>query len=291
MTKHRNENGINEENILLLENQETQMSEKDSFLCKSKKNLVDMDQNPIDKMSEKDSQSLLVEYIHQVNTSTFQNITRDLRGKKLTDYLSTVGKFTSLQKQVLIGLLLGDGNIQSNGGLNYFLKFDQKEANHAYVSLVYLIFQQFVGTHPKLRLKKGIPHSWWFRTYRLPFLKFYHDQFYGLDANGNSVRIVPKLLHRWITPISLAFWFMDNGSKQQHGYVLHTQRFLLHQVKDLQQVLGNRFGLEVSIHSDKKKASQKTYYFLYIKTRSIQKFNHLIKPYILPCMQYKLHDS
>jgi len=232
-----------------------------------------------------------MDYIHQVNTNSYKNVIRDLRGKKLTTYLSTVGKFTSLQKEVLVGLLLGDGNIQSNGGKNYFFKFDQKEANHAYVSLVYLIFQQFVGTYPKLRLKKGKPHSYWFRTYRLPFLKFYHDQFYGLDTHGNSVRIVPKLLHRWITPISLAFWFMDDGSKQKSGYVLHTQCYLLHQVKDLQQILGNTFDLEVSIQSDRKKTNKKTYYYLYISSKSVEKFNNIVQPFILPSMKYKLHDS
>jgi hypothetical protein len=235
------------------------------------------------------NESLLL-YIDQVNTNSFKNIVRDFRGKKLIDYLSTVGKFTSLQKEVLIGLLLGDGSIQSNGGKNFFFKFDQKGVSQAYVSLVYLIFQPFVGNHPKLRFKNGVDHSWWFRTYRLPFLKFYHDQFYGLDAHGSSIRIVPKLLHRWITPISLAFWFMDDGGKGTSGYNLHTQCFSLHHVKNLQKVLGNKFGLEVSIHSDTKKGTQRKYYYLYISSGSVQKFTELVKPYIIPCMQYKLHD-
>jgi hypothetical protein len=241
-----------------------------------------------DKKSDNEAQ--LLEYIQTIQTNSFDMINRNLRGQLLKDYLSTVEKqFTPLQKEVFIGIMLGDGNIQSNGGLNYFFKFDQKAKNSDYVNLVYLIFQQFVGTSPKLRLVKGISHSWWFRTYRLPFLKFYHDQFYALNAHGNSVRMIPKLLHRWITPISLAFWFMDDGSKEKYGYRLHTQCFLLHEVKILQKVLGHKFGLEVSIHSDNKKRTQKTYYYLHISHKSVKQFNSLVESYVIPCMQYKLH--
>ena len=253
---------------------------------------ADTPQHTLEKyvMSTQDT-TVLQELIHQVTTNSFQNITRDYRGHRLTEYLASAGQFTSLQKQVLVGLLLGDGGLHANGGTNFYFKFDQKEAQHAYVSLVYLIFQPFVGTYPKLRLKNGFPHSWWFRTYRLLCLQFYHDQFYGLDAHGNSIRVVPKLLHRWITPISLAFWFMDDGNKQKHGYVLHTQCFAHYHVKDLQQVLGNTFGLEVTIQSDRKESTGKTYYYLYIAAGSIKKFTALIRPFILPCMQYKLHDA
>ena len=232
----------------------------------------------------------LLKFIDQVNTNSFENIVRDFRGHKLKHYLSTAGELTSLQKEVLIGCLLGDGNLQSNGGTNFFFKFDQKAANHAYVTLIYLIFQQFVGTPPALRWNRGEPHSWWFRTYRLPSLKFYHDQFYGLDAHGNSVRMVPRLLHRWITPISLAFWFMDDGGRVPYGYCLHTQCFPLHQVKNLQKLLGNKFGLEVNVLSDTKKDTSITYYYLYITSGSVRRFTELVQPYIIPCMQYKLHD-
>ena len=258
---------------------------------KNKKTLKKLKTEEVNKSLQIEKEALLLNYIHQINTNTFENIVRGLRGNKLKDYLSSMTKLTSLQKEVLVGIMLGDGNIQSNGGKNFFFKFDQKAINHDYVSLVYLIFQQFVGTHPKLRLVNGIAHSWWFRTYRLSCFKFFHDQFYGLDAHGQSVRRVPKLLHRWITPISLAFWFMDDGAMQPYGYALHTECFQLHQVKDLQKLLGNKFGLETSIQSDTKKSTRKTYYFLYISSRSIQRFNSLVRPFILPCMLYKLHPD
>jgi hypothetical protein len=241
----------------------------------------------IDQRENVESKAFLLNLMNVLNTGSFEPVVRDYRGGKLIEYLGKFKGLTSLQKEVLIGILLGDACLQTNKGTNCFLKYDQEIKNHTLVSLVYLIFQDFVGTPPSLRLKGGIQHSSWFRTYRLRFLKFYHDQFYGLNAHGKSVRRVPMLLHRWITPISLAFWFMDDGSKDKSGYLLHTQCFTHHEQKLLQQVLGKKFGLEVAIHNDRK--GDKTYYRLYITAKSVPLFNKLVSPYIIPCMQYKLH--
>lgn len=234
--------------------------------------------------------------INQVKIKDFVCQTRDHRGSVLVNYLKQLGDFSSLQKEVLVGILLGDATLRVGGtSKNCNLKYDQKIENEDLVHLVYLIFESFVGTPPSVRYKESKKHSLWFRTFRLPQLFFYYGQFYALDANGQRVRGVPRLLHRWITPISLAFWFMDDGSKTPYGYVLHTENFLLPDCKYLQQILGKKFGLEVSIQSDKKSSPMagvsfhKTYYKLYINAVSRDKFTKLISPYMLPCMQYKLH--
>lgn len=241
----------------------------------------------IDQRENIESKAILLNLIGILNTGSFQSVVRDFRGGRLVEYLGQFKSLTSLQKEVLVGILLGDACLQTNKGTNCFLKYDQQAKNHTLVSLLYLIFQDFVGTPPSLRLREGIQHSSWFRTYRLRFFKFYHDQFYDLNAHGKSVKRVPPLLHKWITPISLAFWFMDDGSKDKSGYLLHTQCFPYHQQKLLQQILGKKFGLEVAIHSDKQ--DEKTYYRLYITAKSVPLWNQLVSPYILPCMQYKLH--
>lgn len=219
--------------------------------------------------------------------------TKDYRGSILETYLKKLGKLNSLQQEVLIGLMLGDGNLSVGKiGKNCSLKYDQKITHSSLVNLVYLIFEPFVGSPPSIRYKNKVEHSLWFRTFRLPQLFFYYGQFYGLNANGQRIRGIPKLLHRWITPISLAFWFMDDGSKAPYGYMLHTENFLLTECKYLQQLLGKKFGLEVTIHSDtrpKTNSMSKTYYKLYIRASSRSLFTKLISPYIIPSMRYKLH--
>lgn len=229
--------------------------------------------------------------IQQVTQNTLVPVTRDLRGNLLRDYLRTV-QFTPLMAQVLVGIMLGDGTLQRNGGTNCFLKYDQCFKNTQLVYLVYAIFQDFVGTPPKLRYHtidgERKEHSMWFRTFRLPQLTHYQNLFYALNALGAVERRVPANIEKLLTPIALAFWFMDDRSKNLCQYSLHTQCFTLPEVKRLQQALGKNFGLEVSVHTDNKKTG-KSYYYLSIRSGSVKKFTQLVEPYIIESMRYKLH--
>ena len=217
-------------------------------------------------------------------------VVRDLRGNLLKDYLKTI-QFTPLMAEVLVGIMLGDGTLQRNGGTNCFLKYDQGYANRLVVQLVYLIFEPYVGKPPSIRYKtvngERKEHSVWFRTFRFKEFTRYQNLFYALNALGAVERRVPINIQELLTPIALAFWFMDDGSKDPSGYYLHTQCFTLADVKRLQQALGNKFGLETSVCRDIK--NEKTYYYLYIRAGSMKKFTQLIDPYIIEPMRYKLH--
>lgn len=81
---------------------------------------------------------------------------------------------------------------------------------------------------------------------------------------------------------------MDDGSMiqikvGQFAYLnLHTQGFDLSDNELLRDVLKQKFGIITNIHTDK------TYYKLYITTESVPVFIDLVRPYILPCFEYKL---
>lgn len=170
---------------------------------------------------------------------------RNYRGHLLEDYLKSIQDktFTPLQKDALIGTLLGDATLQYCNGTYPHLKFEQgganiKKGDLTYIQLLYSIFEEFVGTYPKIRLKDGKPHSYFFRTFRSKKFDFYAKQFYRIDAMGRRKKVVPKNIHQWLTPQALAFWFQDDGSKHSSGYVLHTENFCLPDVIVLQQARG-----------------------------------------------------
>jgi len=75
---------------------------------------------------------------------------------------------------------------------------------------------------------------------------------------------------------------MDDGSVWDSQMYLHTQGFVFSDQELLRDVLKEKFGIRTNIHKDK------TYYKLYIVTDSTSLFVNLIKPYILPCFEYKL---
>ena len=156
-------------------------------------------------------------------------------------------------------------------------------ANKEYVFHLYYIFENWVGMSPKIREIKGggakNRQSIWFRTYRHDIFNFYYKEFY---VYGEGKKRVPKEIVDWITPRVLAYWFMDDGSKEQSGYSLATHSFCYNDNLILVDALC-KLGLDVSIHKDRNK------FHLYIKAKDICKFNDLISIYILDCFLYKLH--
>lgn len=228
-----------------------------------------------------------LEYVDLLNNPKVQNA-RALRGNRLSSYLEPINQtpFTYLQKSVLTGTLLGDGTLRYSGGINAFLKVDQKAVNQVYVDFLYSVFEEMVGTPPRLRLVDGNPHSYWFRTFRSPKFEYFAQQFYKIDALGNRRKVIPPNIHQMLNPIALAIWFMDDGGKEESGYRLHTECFDLNEQRILQQALGNVFNLEINLRRDTR--IDKVFYYLYIPAGSKARFNALVLPYILDCFRYKL---
>jgi DNA-binding transcriptional regulator WhiA len=199
--------------------------------------------------------------------------------KQLAEYKKTL-KLSIIQREVLVGTLLGDASISKQKTKLYNVKLEQEFKNSDYIIHLYNIFKDWVGTEPKIRFIKGKDkfkegQSIWFRTYRHSSFLFYYNIFYG----GYNKR-VPKNIKKLFTAVSLSYWFMDDGSKARDSYNLNTQGFNFSDQKRLIKLL-NSFDLDARIYRDR------NYYLINI--RNINKFNELVNPHILDSMKYKLH--
>ncbi|GIV17555.1 MAG: hypothetical protein KatS3mg022_2990 [Armatimonadota bacterium] len=186
-------------------------------------------------------------------------------------------KLDRTQREVLVGLLLGDGHLETqNEGRTYRLKVEQSEQHQPYVQHLYELFQAWVLTPPQPK-KEG---KWWFQTISHGAFRFYAQQFYR-----EGRKAVPKIIHRLLKPRGLAYWFMDDGSiKDAHSraVVLNTQSFSREDVARLAQVLSEKFALEAYLRR------QREGYQIVIAGKSLQRFLDLIEPYLIPEMRYKL---
>lgn len=94
-----------------------------------------------------------------------------------------------------------------------------------------------------------------------------------------------------LTPMSLAFWYMDDGSlltgTLRPKAILNTQAYDLNTIKMLVETLRNRFGLEAFI-GDKEVYKG---YVIYFSVESTLKFAQLIAPYVCESMRYKLPEQ
>ena len=73
---------------------------------------------------------------------------------------------------------------------------------------------------------------------------------------------------------------MDDGLKSPHGYFLCTNNFELQDIKRICKELKTKYNIFTSINSKKQ---------IYIKACSKNDFTNLIKKFIIPSMDYKLH--
>lgn len=215
---------------------------------------------------------------------------RLLKGSALIKYKKQL-KLQKFQREILVGTLLGDASMISSKTSSYSIKFEQKLMAAEYVDHLYEMFQEFVGTPPRVRNITGgganDRQSIWFRTYKHPSFKFYYDIFYpklNKDEQKRCKKSVPKIIHRLLTSRALAYWFMDDGtfSKLHKSYTFSTHGFDLSDQKILVNALKVNFGINASIHKDG------SYYKLYIKSESKQIFVYLIRPFIHPYFNYKL---
>jgi hypothetical protein len=107
-------------------------------------------------------------------------------------------------------------------------------------------------------------------------------------VTNKYVKILPSNLEDYLTPLALAIWFMDDGSRLKHGGLrIATNNFTKKEVESLCVILKLKYNLICSIHS----AGLNKGFILYINKQSKTEFIKLVKPYILPSLIYKLDED
>ena len=192
-------------------------------------------------------------------------------------------ELSKFQKEVLLGTLLGDSSLRIDKGcksptISCAHSIKQKE----YCEYKTKIFKN-LGAHCKCH-KRHIADK---RNNKLyedctmyipanPALKSWYDSFYK-----DKVKCIPFNLFKYFTPVSLAFMYMDDGSKIGNTYQIATNCFTKEEITKFRIFLLEKFNLETSMFKS---------HVLYIKQCSANRFTELIKPYIIPSMQYKLQS-
>lgn len=206
-----------------------------------------------------------------------------MRSRELETYKKQLS-LTKLQKEVMVGILLGDAHLETqNKGITFRLKIEQSSAHRAYVTHLFTIFEEWVRTPPKrkeVRSKHTVSENYCFQTLSHGSFRFFAQQFYR-----GKRKCVPSQIHRWLTPCALAYWYMDDGSvksAQSKGVIFNTQGFSLKEVERLCAVLLESFRL------DAKPRKQSDGHQIYLSGRSFEGFCDLVSPHLIDEMRYKL---
>lgn len=193
---------------------------------------------------------------------------------------------SEIQKEILVGLLLGDLYAQKcKGCVNARLEFLQGTLHKEYLLALYERFKDFSPATPKIQnpqpdKRTGKVYSTIrFYTYSLPCFNEYYDLFY-LDGR----KIVPHNIAELLTPRGLAFWIFDDGhwNKENRRVVLSTNSFTLVEVNLLADALNKNFDLKCYVNK------HTSGYIIIIPPYSIPRLRTLLEPYMLPMMHYKI---
>lgn len=188
------------------------------------------------------------------------------------------------QRDVLVGLMLGDGNLEFNGYRGTRLQVKQSEERKEYVFWLYSQFAHMTKTPPQ---KRTDTRQWYFGTRFFENLEELRSIFYV-----HRTKVVPEnITELFQSPLTLAVWFMDDGhldyrAKSHYAYHISTDSFTVSEARVLQKLLLEKFGIVAKTYLSLCRG--KKYPKLYIGKEGRDTFTKTVAPYILPCFRYKL---
>jgi hypothetical protein len=197
-------------------------------------------------------------------------ISREVGGSKSID--PTV-------RSIVWGTLLGDGYVYPNGTL----QIDHAVKQQAYVDWKYERLKAVVGK-PPCSIVRIHPVS----GRRTQSVRFYTRAVFRIEREAfysEGVKRVPIDIGRWLDPLALAVWYMDDGGRGGRtplGMVWNIAPYLPADRELLQAALFERYGIQTTIQS----AGSGTH--LYIRARSAERFIDVVGDHIIPSMRYKL---
>ena len=184
-------------------------------------------------------------------------------------------ELTFEQKQVLFGGLLGDANLTLQHK-NAWGKIEHSKAQELYVlhkkeKLFNLTNNvKYLERFDKRTFK--IYYSCKFELLSNPALNEFYHLFYK-----DKIKIIPDDLSL-LTPLAIAIWYMDDGTKELSGYSFSAMCFSLTDIKKLSEKL-----LDYDIETTIRKSGT-----LYVKNNSAKIFKNLIQEFVIDSMKYKL---
>ena len=214
-----------------------------------------------------------------------RSIWRAMKYRSLSHPHIAVGYKTlsNLQKQIVVGSLMGDGHLMKNG-FHWSFRIGHCLAQFQLLSWKKKILGEWVtprGIDTEVKLGRHIFNS--FTTYTHSEFDVFQPLFYPVPPK----KVISLLTLDQIEPLGLAVWFMDNGSHltKKRGVRIHTCGFSFEENFVIRDWFLSRWNIVV--HVGKISGG---YPVITIYGDEADKFISIIKPHILPCMEYKILD-
>lgn len=186
------------------------------------------------------------------------------------------------QLEILAGCILGDGYISPRGAI----QVEQGSTQKDYLLWKFEELKKLVSVKPKqvFRIKKNGNINSSYRFFLRQYFKKWHNKIYR-----NGKKAINDEVLKLLSPLALAVWYMDDGCKKNnYTLVISTDAFSKNSLKKLRKHL--KITWNISTRIKRKKGPNKIYERLTIGSHDLVRFVDLIRPHIVPSMQYKIPD-
>ena len=202
-------------------------------------------------------------------------------------------------KGQIAGMMLGDGCITRGGGKNAYFRMQHTEKQKQYLLHKAEILRQLTAVtirELQPRGKRNPNKEVTCKTRRHPFYSRVRDIIYP-----HGIKKVGKTWLCWLTVEGLAIWYMDDGSlSKRWGYNktgrrrIHSRRvyintcgFSLEENNLLRDFVEERFGVQFRVARNGEYKG-KAYYRLMCGAKEANRFFDIVRPFVIPSMQYKI---
>ena len=191
---------------------------------------------------------------------------------------------------IIFGSLLGNAHAEKilSGTLSQGTSFAffQEDSHVEYILYLHKLMSEWGYCNPKSpvitkrlgtkgKLRKVVRFSTWTYT----SLNWVRDIWYK-----DGIKRVPECIGQYLTPLSLAIWIMDDGSKVGQGLKFSTNSFTYSDCLKIVNVLSDNFNIKATVQS----AGSKDQYIIYVWKESMEDLRKIVSPYIIPEMKYKI---
>jgi len=208
---------------------------------------------------------------------------------------------------IIFGSMLGDCYAEKHGEGTRFC-FQQEGSHaayllwfHSYISKLGYCNKTVPQLGSRLALHGKLRKVLRFKTFTFSSFNWIEECFYIKDPDLNRrIKVLPSAIEKYLSPLALAIWIMDDGGKVSGGMKLSTHNFTKKEVLLLCDILINKFGLKATIQSAAPKGRvisvsssglrvREDQHIIYISKTSMVKLSEIVGPYIHPSMKYKLN--
>ena len=212
-----------------------------------------------------------------------KNVYKEAKKLKIGDKITlikNIKNLTYIQKSVLIGKMLGDGSFTAPTNNTAHITFGHKKEHNGYLNYTINCLGDIAGNKQKDQISGYGTKMCRGRTIATNgIFKEFNNWFI------NNKKQIPKNII--LNPITLAFWYMDDGSlgshqTQEDRVLLATCGFNEDSIDNIINIL----KMSYDINAIKYKSGK--YYRIRLNSDDSKKFFILIAPYIPKCMNYKI---